>query len=354
VLPDCVVSVILDGENCWEYYKNDGHDFLSALYTKLSEDRLLRTTTISDFLRSSGEPEELTHLFPGSWINHNFRVWIGHPEDNLAWDFLKKARDALTEFEGRAEKTRETEGILKRAWKEIYIAEGSDWNWWYGDEHQGPGTEEFDNLFRSHLLYVYELIRREPPDELYQPIKSQAVSTHFLPPTGYLKPTIDGKRSHYYEWQEAGFFDTRKAGGTMHQVSSLVSGIYFGSDDNNVYFRVDTTIPGKKFDRERYGLTFEFLQPPRYKISVKDGKASLLKRRNESEWKLISVELKFAFADMLELAIPISLLEFEETKEIWFRLIGERQGKEMGKWPAVDLIKFDLPSEKGEPIFWEV
>jgi alpha-amylase/alpha-mannosidase (GH57 family) len=353
-LPDCVVSVILDGENCWEYYKNDGHDFLSALYTKLSEDKLLRTTRVSDFLKNSGEPRKLNHLFPGSWINHNFRIWIGHPEDNLAWDFLKKARDALVEFEKKAEKTGKTEEILKAAWKEIYVAEGSDWNWWYGDEHEGPGTDEFDRLYRSHLLYVYELIGHEAPEELYHPIKSQAVSTHFLPPTGYLKPTIDGKRSHYYEWQQAGHFDTRKAGGTMHQVSSLVSGIYFGSDQKNAYFRVDTTVTGEEFDRDRYGLAFELLQPPRYKISVKDGNASLFKRQNESEWKLISAELKFAFGEMLELAIPIRSLEFEETKEIWFRLIGERQGKEMGKWPAVDVIKFDLPSQKAESIFWEV
>jgi alpha-amylase/alpha-mannosidase (GH57 family) len=353
-LPNSVVSVILDGENCWEYYKNDGHDFLSALYTKLSEDRLLRTTRVSDFLKSSGEPRKLTHLFPGSWINHNFRIWIGHPEDNLAWDFLKKARDALVDFEKRAEKTRDTEEILKKAWKEIYVAEGSDWNWWYGDEHEGPGTDRFDRLYRSHLLYVYELIGQEPPVELYQPIKSQTVSTHSLPPTGYLKPTIDGKRSHYYEWQQAGHFDTRKAGGTMHQVSSLVSGIYFGSDQKNAYFRVDTTVTGEEFDRDGYGFTLELLQPSRYKISIKEGKVSLFKRQDQSDWKPISTELKFAFGEMLELAIPISLLEFGETKEIWFRLIGERQGKEMGKWPAVDAIKFDLPSQKAESIFWEV
>ena len=354
-LSNSVVSVILDGENCWEYYQNDGHDFLSALYTKLSEDKLLCTTTVSDFLKSSAKPpRKLSRLFPGSWINHNFRIWIGHPEDNLAWDFLKKARDALVEFEKRAEKTRDKEEILKKAWKEIYVAEGSDWNWWYGDEHQGPGTDEFDRLYRSHLLNVYELIGREAPEELYHPIKSQAVSTHFLPPTGYLKPTIDGKRSHYYEWQQAGHFDARKAGGTMHQVSSLVSEIYFGSDESNIYFRVDTEVLAVHFDREGYGLTFELLEPPRYRILFKDRKASLLKRTDEGEWKSISPELEFGFVKTLELAVPITLLEFEEKKEIWFRLIGERHGKELGKWPAVDLIKFDLPSQKGEPIFWEV
>jgi alpha-amylase/alpha-mannosidase (GH57 family) len=353
-LPNSVVTVILDGENCWEYYKNDGHDFLSALYTKLSDDNLLRTTTISDFLYESRAQQELTHLFAGSWINHNFRIWIGHPEDNLAWDLLKKARNALVDFENKTEKNVETEKTLEKAWKEIYIAEGSDWNWWYGDEHHSPNAEEFDRIFRSHLLHVYELIEKEPPEELYKPIKSQFVSTYFLSPTGYLKPTIDGKRTHYYEWQQAGFFDVRKAGGTMHQVSSVVSGIYFGSDKNKIYFRVDITKSNKEFNQDGYQLTIEFLEPPRYRISFYQGKAILYQRTVDKKWEMISSELEFAFVKILELAIPITSLQFREKKEIWFRVIGERQGKEMERWPATDVIRFDLPSQKGEPIFWEV
>jgi alpha-amylase/alpha-mannosidase (GH57 family) len=158
-----VVTIILDGENCWEYYKNDGHDFLAALYTKLSEDRLLRTATISEFLESPVKPQKLSGLFAGSWINHNFRIWIGHPEDNLAWDLLTKTREALVDFGKQKGQNPESEKILQAAWREIYIAEGSDWNWWYGDEHQADGIEEFDRMFRSHLLYVYELIGSDPP-----------------------------------------------------------------------------------------------------------------------------------------------------------------------------------------------
>lgn len=353
-LTDSVVAIILDGENCWEYYKNDGHDFLSALYSRLSEDKLLCTTTVSDFLQRAGIPQRLPHLFAGSWINHNFRIWIGHPEDNLAWDLLKKTRDALVEFEKRTEKNAETEETSEKAWTEIYIAEGSDWNWWYGDEHQSSGIEEFDRIFRSHLLYVYELIDQEPPKELYSTIKSRFVSTYFLPPVGYLSPTIDGKKTHYYEWQQAGFFDPLKAGGTMHQVSSLVSGIYFGSDERKIYFRVDTSISKDEFERGEIEFILELLEPPRYKILLRHGKATLFQRVDENEWRLISSELEFSFSKIMELAVPMSLLQFKEKKEIWFRLIGERQKKEIERWPAMDVIRFDLPSQKGEPIFWEV
>jgi alpha-amylase/alpha-mannosidase (GH57 family) len=349
-----LVSVILDGENCWEYYKNDGHDFLSALYTKLSKDKLLRTTTISAFLERSKEFERLPRLFAGSWINHNFRIWIGHPEDNLAWDFLKTTRDALVEYQQEVKRRPEAEEILEKAWKEIYIAEGSDWCWWYGDEHQGPDTDEFDRIFRSHLLYVYELIDKEPPEMLYQPIKSKFVSTYLLSPTGYVRPTIDGKNTHYYEWQQAGSFDCLKTGGTMHRAASDVVRILFGFDEKNLYFRIDTSLPNEKYRSEEYEFILELVEPPRYRITIRNDKTALLKRMDEAEWKLISSDLAFSFFKIMELSVPMDLLEFKEQKWVWFRLIVKRGEKEQERWPAVDVIRFDLPIHEDKPIFWGV
>ena len=357
-LSHSLVSVILDGENCWEHYKNDGHDFLSALYTKLSEDKLLRTTTISDFLERSQDFEMLPRLFAGSWINHNFRVWIGHPEDNLAWDLLKMTRDALVEYQQEANEKPEVKEIVEKAWKEIYIAEGSDWCWWYGDEHQGPGTDEFDRIFRSHLLYVYELIKKEPPEILYQPIRSKFITTYLLSPTGYVRPTIDGKNTHYYEWQQAGVFDCLKAGGTMHRAKSETLRIFFGFDEKSLYFRIDTTLPNEKYKSEEYEFILELVEPPRYKISIKNDKATLLKRMDEadlkihSEWRLISSDLNLSFLKIMELSVPIDLLEFKEQKEVWFRLIVKRGEKEQERWPTMNVIRFDLPTQKGKPIFW--
>jgi alpha-amylase/alpha-mannosidase (GH57 family) len=353
-LPRFLVSVILDGENCWEYYKNDGHDFLSALYTKLSEDKFLKTTTISDFLEKHQEFETLPRLFAGSWINHNFRVWIGHPEDNLAWDLLKMTRDALVEYEKEAKNHPQAKEILEKAWKEIYIAEGSDWCWWYGDEHQGPDTDEFDRIFRSHLLYVYELIDKEPPEILYEPIRSKFIYTYLLPPAGYVRPTIDGKNTHYYEWQQAGAFDCLKAGGTMHRAETQVEKIFFGFDEKNLYFRIDTTLSNEKYKSQDYEFILELIEPPRYKILVKNDKTTLFKRINEADWKLISSDLAFSFSKIMELSVPIDLLEFKDQKGVWFRLIVEREGKEEERWPTVDVIRFDLPTQKGKPIFWGV
>lgn len=349
-----LVSIILDGENCWEYYKNDGHDFLRALYSELSEDDQIRTTTISDFLKEAPATGKLDHLFPGSWINHNFRIWIGHPEDNISWDLLSKARSDLVKYEKENSGKTDVGQILQEAWKEIYIAEGSDWNWWYGDEHQGPGTEEFDRIYRSHLLRVYELIDQEPPEQLYHPIKSQLVSAYLYPPTGYLKPIIDGEKTHYYEWQPAGFFDPGKVGGAMHQVSSVISGIYFGSDENTIFFRIDPDLSKQRLQNEGYQFVLEILEPSRYKIILKAEKAELFQRINEKEWKSISSELQFVQGKILELAVPMDLLQIKDKKGIGFRLVGEKDGKQIGKWPATDVIKFDLPGQKGEQLYWEV
>jgi alpha-amylase/alpha-mannosidase (GH57 family) len=353
-LSSSLVSIILDGENCWEYYKNDGHDFLKALYSELSEDDRIRTTTISDFLKEAPAIGKLDHLFPGSWINHNFRIWIGHPEDNLSWDLLSKARNDLEKYEKESNNKTNVGQILQEAWKEIYISEGSDWNWWYGDEHQGPGTEEFDRIYRSHLMRVYELIDQEPPEQLYQPIKSQLVSAYLYPPTGYLKPIIDGKKTHYYEWQQAGFFDPGRIGGTMHQASSVISGIYFGSDENTIFFRIDPDLSKQKLQSEGYQFVLEILEPARYKIVLKTEKAELFQRINEKEWRLISSELQFVQGKILELSVPMNLLQFKDKNRVWFRLVGEREGKQIGKWPAADVIKFVLPGQKGEQLYWQV
>ncbi|HEX7401485.1 MAG TPA: glycoside hydrolase family 57 protein [candidate division Zixibacteria bacterium] len=353
-LSSSAAVIILDGENCWEYYKNDGHDFLSALYSRLSDDKLLLTTTLSELLKTQAQPLKLPHLFPGSWINHNFRIWIGHPEDNLAWDLLSKTRNALVDFEMQKGKSDEAREILRQAWKEIYVAEGSDWNWWYGDEHQAEGIEEFDRMFRSHLLFVYELMDQDPPEELYLPIKAKFVNTYFLAPTGYVNPVIDGEKTHYYEWQQAGFYDPLKAGGTMHQTSSLISGIYFGSDDHKLYFRMDLTVSPEEFQQGNYEMVLEILEPSRYKISIKQGRASLFRKINEKEWKLVSAELEFAFSKIMELAVPTHLFEFMQKQAVQFQLIAEREGNEMERWPSVDAIKFDLPGQNKALIFWEV
>ncbi len=140
----------------------------------------------------------------------------------------------------------------------------------------------------------------------------------------------------------------------MHQVSSVVSGIYFGSDEQKIYFRVDADTSKGQPRGEGCQFVLEILEPSRYRIVLGNEEACLLRRANDKEWQHLTCKLEYSARKIIELAVPIHLLSLGERKEIWFRLVGERQGKEIGKWPAADVIKFDLPSQKGEPVFWEV
>src|SRR5205807_10379920 len=136
-----LVSVILDGENCWEHYPGGGVAFLRELYGRCTLTPGVQPTTVGDYLERFPPQDTLPHLFAGSWISHNFAIWIGHEEDNTAWDTLHRTREYLCQRERDAVKMAEGKGAaaekqgvdtalaltrIRQAWEEIYIAEGSD------------------------------------------------------------------------------------------------------------------------------------------------------------------------------------------------------------------------------------
>ncbi|MGB3113204.1 MAG: glycoside hydrolase family 57 protein, partial [Candidatus Omnitrophota bacterium] len=156
---DHIAAIILDGENPWPYYPNGGKDFLSRTYELLSSYRAVETVTIGEYLESHKERIKIKKLAPGSWINRNFDKWIGSPQKNMAWECLKKTREYLFSL-GRPP---------REALEELYIAEGSDWFWWY-DEFGSEVNFVFDDLFRMHLANVYRLTGKEVPDNLTVPL----------------------------------------------------------------------------------------------------------------------------------------------------------------------------------------
>jgi alpha-amylase/alpha-mannosidase (GH57 family) len=176
LLPSACVSVILDGENCWEYYNNNGFEFLDTLYAELEKSESICTCTMSEAASEYGEEyPTIPHVVAGSWINSNFRIWIGHPEDNAAWDALARARRALAEFEEgikhlSADRRSVAKERLEQAREQILIAEGSDWCWWYGDDHYSAQRDLFDAIFRQHLRAAYVMMDRRVPEDLLVPI----------------------------------------------------------------------------------------------------------------------------------------------------------------------------------------
>jgi len=224
-----VVSIILDGENCWEFYPGNGRDFLKSFYSRLAADPELRAVTASEALERA-TPGKLRHVVPGSWINSNFDVWIGAEEDNRAWDLLSDARDF---FARNCSRLGLDPAKLEAARHELWIAEGSDWCWWYGPEHSTPNDAEFDRLYRTHLSNVYRLLGGSPPDQLATPIKHVAVRAVRIPPSAPIRPRIDGRVSGYFEWMGAGVYSPDSHSGSMHGAAQFFEALYYGSNNDS-------------------------------------------------------------------------------------------------------------------------
>ncbi|MCE5388131.1 MAG: glycoside hydrolase [Acidithiobacillus sp.] len=161
-----VVSIILDGENAWEYYPYNGYYFLSELYRALANHPHLQLCTFGDYAREHQEQvEELPVLAAGSWVYGNFSTWIGDPAKNRAWDLLCQAKKAVDEHLASFPRQQQ-EAIFEQ----LARCEGSDWFWWFGDYNPADSVRDFDGLYRDHLRRLYGLLGLAAPKELDQPI----------------------------------------------------------------------------------------------------------------------------------------------------------------------------------------
>ena len=377
---EAIVPIILDGENAWEYYANDGHDFLNALYTGLTENNLLECVRISDFMEGGGETEHISKIFSGSWINHNFRVWIGHDEDNRAWDMIETARKVLVrEEEGYRSKSTDggRDDRFKLAWEELYAAEGSDWFWWYGDDHASANDEIFDILFRRRIKRIYDLLEVDPPLEVDMPIiQGTAGIKPEKGPSQLINVTVDGTVTDYFEWQGAGELLNLHSGSAMHReehVSFIVDSIYYGFSDDEIFFRFDYS--GMKEERitEGWGIEIVFLTPKKVRImadikgdrarcTVKEG-PGLQDSGGPEELKANKGKidgLRSASGDIVEVGVPLSLIGGEVKREgkvscnsdLFITIKGGLHGE--GRWPTKGHYTLEVPGRDFENLHWMV
>ncbi len=163
-MPERIVSIIMDGENAWEYYPKNGAYFLEALYTKLRDHPRLRLTTYAERL---AEPDpgvgHLPGLVPGSWVYGTFSTWIGDRDKNRAWDMLVDAKRCYDEV---VTSGRLTDEQFEKAQRQLATCEGSDWFWWFGDYNSADTVSDFEQLFRRQLSHLYELLGETPPGYL--------------------------------------------------------------------------------------------------------------------------------------------------------------------------------------------
>ena len=349
-----LVSIILDGENAWEFYPNDGRDFLTYFYRNAANDPALKFVTVSEYLDEFPPQDKLNRLHPGSWINANFRIWIGHEEKNKAWEYLSETRSVLKDYE----KQQPDPGILRKAWKEIYIAEGSDWNWWYGDDNSSANDEEFDRLFRAHLTNVYILIGKKPPEYLSLPIKTKKAKI-VREPYGFIKPVIDGRDTNYFEWINAGLIDTSKRGGTMHQSETIIKQIYFGFDAENLYFRFDIPQNQENGQKEELNLDLLFLEKG-IKISVPllrnsgNPQYTIFEKAKDEAWTEVRRDAAVAYDKILELAIKFKDIKGEQGELLKLTATLEAAGAVIERCPESGAIELTLPGPDYESRTWTV
>ena len=190
VCPDranCLITIILDGENAWEYYPENGYYFLNQLYRSLAQHPGLRMTTCEQFLREKSPiPAHESHLTAGSWVYGTFSTWIGDPDKNRGWEILVEAKRSFDE-QVAAGKLSPQE--LVAAEKQLAICEGSDWFWWFGDYNPSVTVNQFDQLFRMHLANLYQLLKVEAP-----PYLAEVISRGGGDPTrgGVMRQTNEG------------------------------------------------------------------------------------------------------------------------------------------------------------------
>ena len=225
-----LVTIAMDGENCWENYENDGLDFLMTLYSLLEKDDTIETVLISDYIEKEKYHKPLNRITAGSWINQNFKLWIDEPLKNLAWTYVKHARDDFSAYV----KQNPLDPNISLAMRELFICEGSDWFWWYGEPNDSGRDNIFDYLFREHLKNIYLYLGLEPPQHLDTALYAAIVKPSRYP-KGECSPTIDGSVEHSDEWLNAGCIEIPD--GPVLKETKLFDKICFGYDKENFYLR---------------------------------------------------------------------------------------------------------------------
>ena len=228
-----LVSVILDGENAWENYENDGKEFLTSLYSGLSEDALIKTVTPSEFLEIAPDQPKIEELWAGSWINHDFSTWIGEDEENLAWDYLATTRELLQKYVSDLRQA--TPEALQQAQNYMYIAEGSDWFWWFGADQNSLNDEAFDQQFRNTLKQVYLSLGEESPAYLDVPIIPLSPIAADIIASGLISATVDGQVSSG-EWDQSGVY--LASGGAMASGQAFFQNLAYGFSSKALYIKI--------------------------------------------------------------------------------------------------------------------
>ncbi len=350
-----LLTIALDGENCWENYLEDGASFLKTLYTLITEDETLETVLISDYLDNTKEDKPLNKIAAGSWMNRNFKLWIDEPVKDIAWTYLKRVRQDFSNFVKREP----LNPNIELARRELFICEGSDWFWWYGEPNDSGRDNIFDFLFRTHLKNIYRYLDLDTPKYLDDPISNISTTKPSKYPKSLISPEINGKFVTTEEdiWNNAGFIEIPD--GPVLRESKLDK-IRFGNDENyfylkfnlNKYLRENSDLSRRTYQMYIYlrkASNRQVLAPVRLinktqnispvsmekfhneiQIAIRNDKLQLLriiKAIPGDMWVLEQAKtIETAYDEVLDVKIPFELLDIKNGETLEFLFVNANYG----------------------------
>jgi alpha-amylase/alpha-mannosidase (GH57 family) len=344
------ICLFLDGENAWEYYPGNGRQFLREFYGLVQNDPDFRALTASEAIAAASDTPTTGGIFPASWINANFDVWIGHAEDVAAWELLWDAREAyaraaLAFAEGR--EGAPTKTSLATAKESLLAAEGSDWTWWYGPEHSTANDLEFDALYRKHLTAIYLAIGEEAPDELAKPIKRRPEHALQIAAADLLNVKIDGRDTSYFEWLSSGLYSPERRGGSMHGRVFYLHELRYGFEKERFCLRIDSFLEALHeiadpefritiWAEEEVTVVVRVERGRVVEFAIEQGRACLMNPKDFAE---------VAFESILEVAIRKDKLKLNGVKSLRVGVALWHGGLPVDVLPSEALLEVPLGEE---------
>ncbi len=304
---DALITVILDGENAWEYYEHNGDVFLSELYRRLTQHPDLTLVTPDEHLSQHPPTDEIQHLASGSWIMGDFTTWMGDPEHLAAWSHLRDLRESYDLWRNETHPAPER---LRDVQNYLFAAEGSDWFWWYSHRNSSDQDALFDALFRDYLIAAYRAMDRVPPEILARPIAGMPGQ----PPTPrhFITPRLVAAPDPGIHWADAEVIRPDASVGAMQRAGGVIQALRYGNDRDNLYIRVELAAPVAQF-----ALTLHLTTAGgsyQVQLGQKQGTAFLFRLENGSQVNLgpISSALGVRLA---EFAIPLAQIGMDLSRE---------------------------------------
>ncbi len=368
-ISEYVIPVILDGENAWEYFHDSGMVFLNTLFSKLNNmSPDIEYSTLSEAIGKIDEVRELPSIPTGSWIDGTFNIWIGHPEDHAAWEMLSRVR-AILELKSTsgASVVPEKPVDLEKAREYILVAEGSDWCWWYGEDHFTPHGPEFDRLFRNNIKASYKALGEDSPDYMDIPIiKTDRIvqEKNVIPsPGSFIDPRIDGLVTSYFEWNSAAKVVPSPGFGAMHRAGHVIlSCFYYGFSGDELFFRFDLDkIAIENIRKIELEILFQGKSLKFRSVIDPIGGVCTCSFQNIGESGdpqvcdvsgAIAQGVRAAFRNVLELAIPFDSLGCRSDERLEFFVTIQIPGSFGERWPIYGTFSAELPGKDFSERMW--